>query len=87
MLLKIALEIQDKSKSAEQADLRQDTAPLKFDRKKMQILRFRRFTDLFRIVLDIGLPELDLFHIFFGKGVATLLSPNLRKEIILKCTA
>lgn len=78
LLLKIAMEIQDKSKMAEQA-------PANPTAQKMQRVRFRRFADLFKIGLDVGLPELDLYYVFFHKGTARFLSPALRKNIILHC--
>ena len=54
--------------------------------QRMQKLRFQRFADLFKIGLEVGMPELDLYEVFFSKGAARLLSPLLRKNIILHCT-
>ena len=51
----------------------------------MQKVRFRRFADLFKIGLEVGMPELDLYDVFFSKSISKLLSPSLRKNIILHC--
>lgn len=48
----------------------------------MQKLRFRRYADLFKIALGEALPELDIYQVFFNKGIAKLLSPALRRDII-----
>ncbi len=51
----------------------------------MQKLRFRRYSDLFKIALREALPELDIFYVFFYNGLAKLLSPALRRDIIVHC--
>lgn len=51
----------------------------------MQKVRFRRFADLFKIALEIGMPELDLYHVFFHNGISKLLDCQMRKNIMLHC--
>lgn len=54
MLLKIAMELQDKQKSMPEQE--QFASQL-----KMQRLRFQRFAALWKIVLEESLPELDIW--------------------------
>ena len=77
------MEIQDKTKVLDPAAARPDQTYT--HALKMQKVRFRRFADLFKIGLETGLPELDLYHVFFHNGISKLLSPLLRKNIILHC--
>jgi hypothetical protein len=53
----------------------------------MQKLRFRRYSELFKIALTEAMPELDIFNVFFYNGLAKLLSPALRRDIIVYCVA
>ena len=76
------MEIQDRTKKLDSAALRPDQVTHAL---KMQKVRFQRFADLFKIGLETGMPELDLYHVFFHNGISKLLSPLLRKNIILYC--
>lgn len=77
------MEIQDKTKVLDPSASRTDQTYT--HALKMQKVRFRRFADLFKIGLEVGLPELDLYDVFFHKGISKLLSPLLRKNIVLHC--
>ena len=76
------MEIQDRTKRLDPAAARPDQVSQTL---KMQKVRFHRFADLFKIGLETGMPDLDLYHVFFHNGISKLLSPLLRKNIILHC--
>jgi hypothetical protein len=48
-------------------------------------LRFRRFADLIKIALREAMPELDIYLVFFYNGLSKLLSPALRRDIVIHC--
>jgi hypothetical protein len=83
VLLKIAMEIQDKSKAVcEQPHPGSQAGLLVSHQLKMQKLRFKRFADLFKIALQESLPELDIWSVFFEKGLSKMVSPALRRDIL-----
>lgn len=83
MLLKIAMEIQDKSKAVvEQPHPGSQAGLLVSHQLKMQKLRFKRFADLFKIALNEALPELDIWSVFFENGLSKMVSPALRRDML-----
>ena len=52
----------------------------------MQRLRFRRYAQIFKEGLDLGLPHgLDLYSVLYDKGASQLLNPALRKDLLEFC--
>jgi len=48
----------------------------------MQVLRFRRYSALFRTGLLHSMHVVDLYKVFYKPTMSNLVSPQLRKDLI-----
>lgn len=51
----------------------------------MQLLRFKRYSALFRTALLHSMHAVDLFKVFYKISVNKYVSPQLRKDLIDSC--
>ena len=51
----------------------------------MQKVRFRRYAQVFKVCLELGLMHVDMFNVFYEASVNLFVSPQIRCELIEHC--
>ena len=51
----------------------------------MQVLRFRRYANIFKQCYKLSHQKISLYRVFYEKSVCLLVSPQLRRDLIQFC--